>query len=297
MICLKHYLMILTLILTMAMGISFSNDICLTGADYFFKHENYDQAITEYLRYIFFSQRDRIGDQDHEMLSEAFYKMGMCYRNQLAWEKAVQAIIKSLSYTTNDSLRDERKLAIAIIRITSSSYSAAEMELIRLIHFAKTGSIKLKAYFFLGVCYLYQFKWQDAQNQFKKYFANSLNNSSLALDSLLIQAGNLHYKSPNKAKWLSTFIPGAGQLYCGDIKNGINALAINLLTGYLTVDAFVDKRFQDLILGHLAFFLRYYQGNKANAQYLSESYNENLNRETAQKILNYLKINCPGKVK
>jgi hypothetical protein len=274
-----------------------TGDLCLLTAKHFMEREHYDQAITEYLRFIFFSQRDGFPDPDQEMISEAFYNMGICYRNQFEWEKAVQAINKSITYTSNDSIREERKLAIAIIRITSTSYSAAEMELLRLVHFSKINSIKQKARFFLGICQIYQFKWQDAQYQFKEYYLRSVQNKDKELNLLLEQANRLHYKSPGKATWFSTFIPGTGQIYSGDLKNGINALAISLLTGYLLIDAWIDKSYQDFFISYLGLFWRYYQGNRANARYLSEEYNKNLNGKTAQKILNYLKMHYQDEVK
>jgi tetratricopeptide (TPR) repeat protein len=279
-------------------SIAHANDSCLVMADYFMENENYDQAITEYMRFIYFSRGDNYSHlqnpstQDQEIIAEVLYKIGVCYRNQDEWQKAIHVISQSLRYTTNDSLRDNRKLSLAIIRIATADYSAAEMELIRLIHFTKINSVKYKSHFFLGICHLYQFRWQEAQIQFKEYYLKTVKNPDPKLDSLLSEANSIHYRSPQKAKWLSTFIPGTGQAYSGDIKNGLNALAINLLTGYLVTDAFMDERYQDLILSHIALFLRFYQGNRANAEYTAESYNDRLNKKTAKRILDYLESNC-----
>ena len=99
---------------------------------------------------------------------------------------------------------------------------------------------------------------------------------------------DLRYKSPKAAKWLSTFLPGFGQIYCGEWRDGINALAINSLTSYLLIDALLEQRFQDLIISHLTLFDRYYRGNRQNAEKAAILRNERLNKAFAKDVLNRL---------
>jgi hypothetical protein len=158
--------------------------------------------------------------------------------------------------------------------IANSSYSAAEFELLRIAHFANYSFLKKKAFFFLGVCYLYTFKWEEARKAFGHHFSDSQFPKGKEVDSLFALSTSLKYKSPDAAKWLSTFIPGSGQIYCGDWRNGINALAINSLTTYLLIDALLERRFQDAIISHLTFFDRYYRGNRRSAERAAMRRNE-----------------------
>jgi tetratricopeptide (TPR) repeat protein len=258
-------------------------DKALSLADYFFNSQNYNEAITEYKRYIFINP-------DGDQLSYAHYKIGIAYRNQEKWTNSLDAIRKSINTTLNDSLRDERRVALGIVLIASGNYSAAELELLRVSQFSSYPFIKRKAAFFLCVSHSYTFKWEDAQKVFKKYLENR-NNSveyNLGVDSLFSQAQRMRNKSPGLAKKLSTFIPGSGQFYVGEWRNGVNALVINSATGYFLVNALLGRRLADALLNYLFLFNRYYQGNRHNAYTLAQKRNKNLNQKEAKKILQKL---------
>ena len=64
---------------------------------------------------------------------------------------------------------------------------------------------------------------------------------------------------------LSSIIPGLGQAYCGHWLEGLNALLLNSLNCYLTINNLINERY---VTGTLVFFLlyqRYYSGNRHHA--------------------------------
>ncbi len=258
-----------------------AGDAAYEIANGLFDTGNYEEAITEYKRFICFNP-------DHEMCSDAYFRIGLAYRNQERWWEAVDAMRKAMAITADDSLRDERRISTAIILIASGDYSAAEFELLRVAHFSDNSFLKKKAFFFLGVRYLYAFRWEESRKAFEHYFSDSLSPEADELDSLFSLSTGLVYKSPGVAKWLSTFLPGSGQIYCGEWRSGINALAINSLTAYLLIDALLDHRLQDVIIGHVTLFDRYYRGNRSNAEKAASSRNERLRRAFAKDILGRL---------
>lgn len=262
--------------------VSFSNaqDVSLITADKFFEIGNYDHSITEYKRFLFFNPID-------ESASDIYYKIGLAFRNQGKWSEAIDAIGKSIAITTQDSIKNDRSISKAVIYISKSDFSSAEFELLRIISFSKYPSIKKKAYFFLGVCYLYTARWEDSRVAFNQCFANSPSVRS-KIDSLLELSSNLKYKSTRLAKWLSTFLPGSGQIYGGEIKNGLNALVLNLITGYLLVDSLIEKRFKDALITNITLFERYYRGNRYNAEQIVRLYNMRINQNYSKNILDYL---------
>ena len=83
----------------------------LRYAHAFFKSENYDEAVTEFKRHLFFHPNDQ---NTHNIL----YQVGLCFRNQEKWQEAINHIRKSMAICPNDSIQDERKIAIAIITIS-----------------------------------------------------------------------------------------------------------------------------------------------------------------------------------
>ncbi len=258
-----------------------AQDISLELANKFFEAEDYENAITEYKRFIFFNP-------GHDFVPEAYYQIGICYRNQKKWSEAIDSIQRSISMTADPVPREDRKIAIAIIQIARGNYDTAEFDLLRIARFSDNPTDKKKAYFFLGVCYTYRFKWEEAGQAFNRFFSDSLSSIKTEIDTLCQFASNLNYKSPKLAKWLSTIIPGAGQLYVGDIRNGINAFILNSITIYFFINALVEHRLQDALIGNLFLFERYYRGNRTNAERIAQEHNEKIDSDYGKKIIDYL---------
>ena len=256
-------------------------DVALNLADGLSEIGNHEQAITEYKRFLCFNA-------DQAMASRVWHRIGLAYRNQEKWHEAIDSMRKSISMTSDDSLRDVGRLSIAIIKLAVGDYSGAEFDLLRVAHFSYYSSLRRKAFFFLGVRYIYSHKWEESRKSFRLHFSNSASNEGSEVDSLLALSPSLSYRSAHAAKWLSTFLPGSGQIYCGDWRNGISALAVNSLTSYLLIDAVVERRFADLIMNYVMFFYRYYQGNRHNAERAAILRNENLSSTHARKIMGSL---------
>jgi len=265
-----------------------TQDKALEVAEKFFNSENYYDAITEYRRYIFFNS-----EKKDNSISYAHYKIGLAYRNQGKWDESLNAIRRSIHTANTEYIRDERKIDLAIVLIASGNYSAAEFYLIKIEIFSNIPELKQKAAFFRGVSAIYSFKWEQARNAFQIYFNNHPERKyaevGKKLDSLLNKAQNLIYKSPKLAKILSTILPGSGQIYSGDWCNGINALAINTVTGYLLVNDLVKRRYLDAIFNSLFIFERFYRGNRYHAEELAKKYNKNINQKFTEKILEIIK--------
>ncbi len=253
-------------------------DLALELAEQLYETGNYYEAITEYKRFICFNSED-------ERVSHAYFQIGMAHRNQAQWEEAVDAFRKSLRTVANDELRDKIRVNIGIVLIASQNYSAAEFELLRVSTFGKYASARRRATFLLGICYLYTFRWEKAREAFRDYFDRTQVSEWADLDSLLATMNYPEPKSPGLAKWLSTFLPGSGQIYAGDVRNGLNALAINLGMGYLLLHSVLEHRYQESLITYLPLFVRYYGGNRYRAGRIARGSNERINREYSSEVL------------
>jgi len=257
-----------------------AQDLALELGDWLLDSESYPGAITEYKRFIFFNPKS-------DNVSYAYYKIGLAYRNAHKWTESLDALQRAIQTAASDSIRDERKIALAVTLIASGNYSAAEIKLLKVELFSQFESLQKRAAFFRGISTLYAFKWSESRNAFNKYFDDTTKIGK-QVDSLLAVSQQLRYKSPKFAKLLSTILPGAGQIYVGDWRNGINALAINMVTGYLLTDALLEHRYNDALFSFLWLFQRYYMGNRHHAQEIAQNHNLHLNQLLAERILQNL---------
>jgi len=263
-------------------------DQALLLADRYMKAENYEDAVTEFKRYIFFNSGREGAD-----VSYAYCQIGLALGNVGKWTEAFDNLNKSVQSALDDKTKDERRLSLAVAQIGGKNYGRAKFTLLKLEMFGSDEDLRARARFFSGICAIYEYDWKEAQAVFEEYFqsgsGDQFRSIKPGLDALLVQAVRSSQKSPSVAKWLSTFLPGTGQIYCGDWSNGFNALALNAATGYLLVHDVLARQYQDVLLNSFFLFNRFYQGNKDNAATLALQYNERINRLWAEKILDVLK--------
>ncbi|MBN2357701.1 tetratricopeptide repeat protein, partial [candidate division KSB1 bacterium] len=177
-------------------------DQALSLGAYYLQQQNYPAAITEFKRFIFFHP-------DDEHTSAVYLLLSRAYAEQEQWDPAVKNIRAAMHLARRDSVIESCRITLATYFLAQGELSSAEFELTRLVHFSDNASIRSKALFFLGLCHVYQYKWGQARSRFEKV-AHMLPDYG-TVDSLLQEGTRFSYKSPQKAKWLSTFLPGAGQ--------------------------------------------------------------------------------------
>ncbi|MEJ2567877.1 MAG: hypothetical protein P8Z50_03230, partial [candidate division WOR-3 bacterium] len=108
----------------------YGRDAVLELADKFFDLHFYNEAITEYQRYIFFNDTGKD-------ISYSYYKIGIAYRNLHDLEESLDALEFSVQASISDSIKDERKIDIAVNYIAWGRYSEAKLVLLKLMSFSK----------------------------------------------------------------------------------------------------------------------------------------------------------------
>ena len=266
----------------LVMLLVFSSDIALQHADLFLETGLYEEAVTEYKRYLYFNPTS-------EHTSDAYYKMGHAFRRLNELDQAILALREAIHTASSDSIKQEREITLAATYIADKRYSLGEILLLKIITYTDNPYLKQKALLLHGVACLYGSKWEAAQASFDAYFQEQPEPTIQSdIDMLLHEAINFFYKSPDDARGLSTLIPGLGQFFVGDYPNALNAFVLNgglaawmiykLWHGYLG-DAYIIYYF---------LFRRYYYGNRYHAQRLAQEYNENLDAVQVEKILRKL---------
>ena len=123
----------------------------------------------------------------------------------------------------------------------------------------------------------------EAKNIMKKYYGESYNQY---LDSIFINSNKLDLKSPQRARLFSLFIPGLGQIYSKDYKNGMNSLILNSLTSYFLFNSIIDRNYWDALIIYYTPFERYYWGSSKNAELIANNYNQKISKQFAESVFN-----------
>lgn len=264
---------------------AFAGDLALDLGDFLFETESYEEAVTEYKRFVFFNPTS-------DRASYAHYKIGMAYRNQRRWTESIKALEQSVDTAHTARGREERELALAAILIASGNYSGGEFTLLRLESFSQYPILRRKAAFLRGVACLYLSRWKEAREVFRAYFSEGATDEfpkdvGIRVDHALAQAENLRYKSSSLARLLSTFLPGSGQIYANDWRSGLNAFVVNTGIFYLVFGNLAGGDSQDALISFLIFG-RYYFGNRLRAGQAAERYNKHLDQIWRRRILRIL---------
>ena len=236
---------------------------------------NYDAAITEYKRFLFFHLDDpRVG--------EVYYNIGLAYKAQGLWTEAVTALRTATYLAIDSETKSAYQLALAVTLIATQNYDLAQLELIKVVLRKPSVPLFRRALFLQGVAYIYQFRWEEARSVLRDYTIDE------KLDARFDSAINMPQKSVKIARVLSTILPGAGHIYAGDWRDGLNAFLLNGALGFLTIDAILAEHYTNAVLWGGTIFLRYYRGNTFRAKEAVSQFNLRESRRAAEALLQRL---------
>jgi len=244
---------------------------------------NPEEAITEYKRFIFFSS-------SAEEIKLGMMRIGEAYRHMGRWDLAADAVHDAILL-----MRDRSEIATARIRsaldmICAGDYSSAKFDLLEVLNSDVDRSIKIRARFLLGVAEIYEGKRvESAGDLIPSLRGMGVDERDISKLNRLLLTPPAGRRSPKAAALLSAFLPGAGQIYAGCWRDGINAL---LLNGAIALWAWREFKSRDISDGLLILILvlpRYYLGNIRKSRRLAESRNADLELRRSREILKELK--------
>jgi len=165
----------------------------------------------------------------------------------------------------------------------------AELEFNDLLTYSMRDEQIIETRFWKGWNFLLEYNFGRACSEFEKITGGKIKNFYSHQASLLVQESrqglNLSRRSPQLAKWLSTFLPGSGQIYCGKIGQGLISAILNGTLGYLTIKAIRDQRYYEGSALYLFVWSRYYWGSRYNAERFAIMYNEKKKREYLNSLI------------
>jgi TM2 domain-containing membrane protein YozV len=240
-----------------------------------YSEENYFDAITEFKRLLFFDMTRKYSYRGNMLIGQC-YRMGGFYDNAIEYfnrgemsggdrEEIYSAIIEAVK--TNILRRTASRAFSLLNRLESEEYYNNK---VREIHYWR------------GWAHLFNDEWKKGEEEFIKSGNNEL--------ARLAGETEKKFYSVTLARLLSVFIPGGGQFYAKEYLSGLLSLGWNVLTGYFTVNAFIEERVLDGFLVANFLWLRFYMGNIQNA----EKFAVERNNEIKNEALRFLRDNYTG---
>ena len=247
--------------------------------DYLFNLKSFNQAVTEYKRFLFFHP-------DGPKSSEVIYQIGLAYRSDQLWGQAIQSMNSAFQRTNDSEFRSKIQLDLAVTYLASNQPDLALPKLINVLSQPRSSQLYRRTLFLKGITEIYLFNWEGARSTFKTYFGDTSRFDQV--DRIISQALKSPKKSVSFTKILSTILPGSGQIYAGNWTDGFNALVLNGLLGYTSFSAAKSGNYRDV--SFLTFFLwmRYYLGNRDNAGKIAYQINRNQDLAFSKLILEKL---------
>lgn len=233
-------------------------------------------ALKTYQRVLFFGG-DRHRDECQRQLAALHAELGDFDRSAFYCDLLYQN-------AGSDSLRYEALFSKTRILMLQNKYSKALIELLSLPPILPEPWMSRKR-LFLGAAHFGIREFELARQDLLPLFAADDLAGRAEFERLMKQAERVSRKSPKTARILSMFLPGAGQFYAGDLKNGLNSLVLNGLLGYWFVATGISYTFVDAVATVTPWLSRYYGGGIHRAGEILKSKNEEKLREIFRKTL------------
>lgn len=224
----------------------------------------YDQG--RYSEAIYFYERVRFFSSG-ELSNEVLFKMGECYRRKGDPQSAKAYFDRVYFNSKEERLKQDALLAKVQSLVQQKKFPAALAE----IYASDPVDVEQgqRFSFYEGICH---FGRADFEQSFEAFTAAAGDDSLKvkALKNLYSETAMLYRPRPALAKKLSYFLPGLGQFYAGDLKNGFNSLALNAAFMALAVNVGINYSFVDALLAIMPWLQRYYIGGTDKAKMIAE---------------------------
>jgi tetratricopeptide (TPR) repeat protein len=245
-------------------------------ANKYYQSGNYKAAIKTYQRLLFFTD-DTIRGSIHHSIGKSYLSLN---QHNTAGRHFEQAYF----YFQNDSLKHQALTNKAYTLLLNRQFEMALIDLLNLPDSIRAPLQKRK-HFYLGISYFGLDKFEKSQVHFKATLSDTAHFQKAKIDQLFAKVENINQLNPKTAKILSMILPGLGQFYVGDIKNGLNSLL--LTSGFLALGIYTATEITvlDALIAVTPWYARYYVGGMQNAEDIAEHEIDKAQSDVYQAIL------------
>lgn len=236
---------------------------------------------------------------NQEIKAKALMKKADCCIARLAYSDASRVLSRFPYAGLGDTLSVLARQKSALAAYLSGDFPQAESQLMQAISLVDDSSLTLHLISFQALVLNEQQKWEEAKAALHTYLLRKP--MSEEERRMKIQLIDKQYdkrnipklKNPEKAKMLSTFLPGLGYLYAGNWSEGIWNVGLQALgLGLTGVGVFYQFYFTSAFVS-ISIFQKFYAGGITRSAYHARKWNyeksQAFNKANKDLILRLLK--------
>ena len=258
-------------------------------AEHLFDQRAYRSAILEYKRLLFYQP-------DMPRADLARYRIGLSYYHQGNRELARQKFEEVTQKFPNSSLNLQAQLMLGRTYFDAQNYSTARSTFFPIVSGGGSGETAAQARYLRGWCYIHERAWFKAITEFRTVQQlqpdTPLSQISDQLADVTYANTPLPFKSPQLAAWMSTLLPGTGQIYAGKLENGLISGAVHAAVCYLLVDSILDERYVDAV-GICLVGSRFYWRNRVSARKCTIEHNRRVEADFIRQLKQQVRDTTP----
>ena len=249
-------------------------------AEHLFDRRAYRAAILEYKRLLYYHPDTAKADLARYRIGLGYYRQGNRKLARQQFEEVTQNFPNSPFYL-------KAQLMLGRTYFDAKNYSTARSTFFSIANTDGGGETASQARYLRGWCYIHEQAWFKAIAEFRtvqQLQPNTLlSQASTQLADMTYANTPLPFKSPRLAQWMSTFLPGAGQIYAGKLESGLISAAINATVFYLLADSIREERYVDAV-GICLVGSRFYWNNRVNARKWTIEHNRRLEADFVRQL-------------
>jgi hypothetical protein len=269
--CQGLYIIIISLLIPFA-GEGQTVEQLIDFADLKYEQGQYQLAAMEYQRALFFGSKENIGQlylatADCYFQLEEYDRAGRNY--QFAASIAKTADEKAgIQLKETSCLLMEKKFNLALLKLYNFPSNLAD-------------SILRKQHILFGIAY---YGLADFENSAQHFAKSCVEEEQKLRIEQYFTSKKLIRPYPKLAYYMSVVIPGSGQLYAGDIKNGMNSFILSIGLAVLTYNIAVSKSILDALMTVFPWWQRYHIGGYNAAERIAHKKREENRAEVFELI-------------
>ena len=256
---------------------AYTPDSLLLFAESEFKSGNYEGAIKELLRISYFQE-----EPDADILMQ----LADCYYQKSDWSTARLYYDQVYRIADDESLLTASKLKKISSLVLETNYKQALIDLYN-IHDTLYQKHYVEIDLLFAICHF----GLEEFDQSEKYFKHAVGNNVKAqekIDSIFNSKRMFRRPHPGFAYALSLIIPGLGQIYSGDMSEGLNSFFLTEAFLVLGLVVSYEYSIMDAIVSILPWYQRYYMGGLSNTWEVAVNKRQNRRSEAYKQILDII---------